>query len=140
MAWKNESRRHALASKGIKTGTKSKPVMKVPVKIPANKPLPKLKKKALFYFKEIRNNPTRYGGRNVTVEVFQHTKDGMESVGEVGWNTASYKGDTSEIFSYLVERGKIPKKYLNASQTKNGGGGYYWWTFKEDYNIHINEL
>jgi len=25
MAWKNESRRHALASKGIKTGTKGKP-------------------------------------------------------------------------------------------------------------------
>ena len=32
MAWKNESRRHALASKGIKTGTKTKPVMKVPLK------------------------------------------------------------------------------------------------------------
>jgi len=32
MAWKNESRRHALASKGVKTGTKGKPVMKVPLK------------------------------------------------------------------------------------------------------------
>jgi len=32
MSWKNESRRHALASKGVKTGVKSKPFMKVPLK------------------------------------------------------------------------------------------------------------
>jgi len=85
-----------------------------------------------FYFKVIRDNPRTYGGRNVTVEVLEQTKDGLKNLGEVKWQTASYKGEESEVLDYLKKIGKISKGMFP--------DGYYGWSDAEKYNVKISRL
>lgn len=85
-----------------------------------------------FYYKVIRDNPARYGGSNVTVEVLEHKPDGMKYLGETRWNTASYKGQESEVLDYLKKEGVVPKGMFP--------DGYYSWREAEEYNMKISRL
>lgn len=90
------------------------------------------KRLKLFYYKVIRNNRATYGGSNVTVEVMEQTSKGMVNLGEVKWNTASFKGAESEVLDFLKKEGKI-KKGMFAKE-------YYSWSDAEKYNVKISEI
>jgi len=98
MAWKNESRRHALASKGIKTGTKGKPVIT-------------RKKKENLYLKlnaknrkDLDDFPIFFAFSNEQFEEglkkLKTTKDDIVSIGASGF----VKKEDSKKFGEMLKR------------------------------------
>lgn len=94
-----------------------------------------------FYYKISKETISRmYGGANVTADVYKHTRNGMKHIGSLEWCTRSYKGEESEVFTFLIDKKELPKKAYNWSESKSSSGGYYNWTFKEDHNVSIERL
>lgn len=89
-------------------------------------------KKRIYYYKTEKKIPRRMGGANVTVSVYRHTNDGLKHLGEVKWNTASYKGEKSEVLDFLKREGQIAQQMFPQ--------GYYSSSDAEKYNMVIRGL
>lgn len=83
--------------------------------------------KKVFLFTQKSYTNSRMCGHKVTAQVYEVIKNIPKHVGEVQWNTASFKGETSAIMNFLAKEGKLPKKFE---------GGYY----KSDMKFSIIEL
>jgi len=67
-------------------------------------------RKKKFVYKKVSARSTGMGGTNVKAEIFKISKNTLTKVGDVGWNTAGYRGDESTVFNELKELGLISKK------------------------------
>ena len=93
------------------------------------------KRKKTFYWKYNKQTVNRtYGGSHAVVSVYKNSSNGLEKLGETDWDTRSYKGDNSEVFTFLHNVGEIPEKMWKAQN------GYYTWSLAEKYGIKIEEL
>jgi len=63
-----------------------------------------------FYFRVDTTSTSVYGGRNQKASIYQHTRSGLKYIGETKWNTASYRGNESEVLNELMKRKLVPKK------------------------------
>lgn len=84
-------------------------------------------------------------GYNIKATIYQHTKEGMEQLDVVYYNTASCRGNNSEVFSFLLENKlfKISKKVLatlTEGQKEEISQGYYGGTGLENKQIRILQL
>ena len=70
-----------------------------------------------FIFSTTRKD-TRKGGFKVTARVFRAKSNQPIFIGETWWNTASCRGDESEVMNFLIEEKEVPKRdygyYYNA--------------------------
>ncbi len=94
-------------------------------------------RKKKFVYKEVSSRSTGFGGSNVKAEIFKISKNTLTKVGDVKWNTASYRGNESEVFNELKLLGLISKKIQKAKK-KVGGENYYSWGDKELYGLYID--
>ncbi len=88
-------------------------------------------KRKKFYYKIIKNTKRTYGGRNQTAEVFGIRYNDLKYIGQISWNTASYKGAESEVYGFLRR-----KKLVLASVYKKESGYY---SFRNS-NVQIKEI
>ena len=95
-------------------------------------------RKKKFVYKKVSSRATGMGGTDVKAEIFKISKNTLSKVGDVGWNTASYRGDESTVFNELKALGLISKKIQKAKK-KTGRENYYSWGDKEMYGLHIDE-
>lgn len=58
----------------------------------------------------------RMGGIKVKARIYRIKRNKPELVTLTTWNTASYKGEDSEVMNALIEAKELPKKYY----------GYYY--------------
>jgi len=77
--------------------------------------------KHFYYSIESVKTPSRnsWTGTKVTVNVYQCKKNIMNYIGQATWNTAGYKGETSEVYDLLLEKKLVSKKQYDLA------GGYY---------------
>ena len=64
-------------------------------------------------------------GYNVRAKIFRIKKNRPILLGTCDWNTASCKGDESEVATFLVNEKHIPKTYVM-------DGVYTHWSDRED--------
>lgn len=88
-----------------------------------------------FYFLKVKQNRRTYGGLNVKSLLFRIHKGKLEKIGSCSWCTASYRGETSEVFQALMALGYIPKKYEKSSVCGWRAGGYFAGDVCEKYEI-----
>lgn len=93
-----------------------------------------------FYFKPIKTSTSIYGGRHFKADIFQHTKKGLKNVGTAKWNTASYRGEESEVLNQLVRDKILPKEVLQISKGTHSGSGYWNWPFKDEIGVDIKQI
>ena len=96
-------------------------------------------RKKKFVYKKVSSRSTGWGGSNVKAEIFKISKNTLSHVGDVKWNTASYRGDESSVYNELKALGLISKKTQKAKK-KAGRENYYSWGDKEQYGLHIDEI
>jgi hypothetical protein len=93
------------------------------------KPFPKFMH---FYYNKIKERATGFGGTNVTVKILVQEDSGLKNLGETKWNTASYKGEESEVLTWLKRNGHVPS-YMFPTD-------YYGWSDAEKYNMKISRV
>jgi len=98
----------------------------------------KIKNKT-FYFKPVKTSTSVYGGRNFKADIFMNTRSGLKQVSTAKWNTASYRGDDSEVLNQLVRDNVLPKETLSLSKSSYSGSGYYGWELKDLTGLKIKE-
>lgn len=92
----------------------------------------KFPKKQIFHYTIIKSRNTGFGGTNVTAKVLKQDKDGLDVIGEVKWNTASFKGEESAVLDFLKDKSAVPKGMFPS--------GYYIWNEAEQYNMKILKI
>jgi len=94
-----------------------------------------------FYYKIDKEKVSRtYGGATVTASVFKLTRQELKKIGELEWNTRSYKGEQSEVFTFLIDKKQLPKSAYNWSKSNQGSGGYYFDRFEKEHGVSIEQL
>ena len=112
------------------TQTKHVRTSKLGKKFTAGKRKPKV-----YYWKYDKKTVNRtYGGTHATVSVYKTTPDGLLKLGETDWNTRSYSGEDSEVFSFLYKKGEIPVEMWKERS------GYYGYDLGEKHGIKIKGL
>lgn len=84
-----------------------------------------------FYYK-ITGERREGSGRRQKVAVMQMKRSGLVPVGETSWNTASTKGEQSEVMQFLKSKKLIPRNAFPR--------GYYSWSEGQERNIHIEAV
>ncbi len=74
-------------------------------------------KSILYSVKSIK--PQRNGGSKVRLSIYELKKNKPEYVGETEFNTASYKGEESEVYTKLKDSKIISQKEFDSND------GYY---------------
>lgn len=93
-----------------------------------------------FYYRITSARRRNLGGTIVKANVIKATKNKLSSIGEVSWNTASYRGPESEVFNFLIKKGELPKKLFKASESPMQSGGYYNWSIGQRYGFSIEQM
>ncbi len=62
-----------------------------------------------FIFSTHEKN-ARYGSLKVTAQVYRIKNNKPVYIGSTQWNTASFKGENSEVMNFLTREKEIPKK------------------------------
>lgn len=66
----------------------------------------------VYKIENTTKNPSIYGGRKQQATVFQIKNGELVLLGKTRvWNTASYRGNDSEVNEYLLENKFIPKMW-----------------------------
>lgn len=89
-----------------------------------------------FYYTIVKDNRTSYG-RKQTANVYTVKNNNIIFCCAASWNTAGYRGESSEIFNALMKAGYIPKKYYNSSLSPWSTGGYYSGEVCKKYGIYM---
>lgn len=101
----------------------------------------RIKYKQRFYFKTIERPRRTYGGMNVTADIYKQTRNkGLVHLGQTKWQTASYRGEESEVLNEIVKIKKLPKAVLDISESPQGSGGYYMWSDFDKLGVKISKL
>ncbi len=82
-----------------------------------------------YYLGVSGKSPKR--GYNRRILVYSIKKNVLDCIGFVDVNTASYKGDESTVFDFLME------KELISDKTYNSHNGYYIYQMKETHGLSI---
>ena len=69
-----------------------------------------------------------------------NTRKGLKKISQAKWNTASYRGEDSEVLNQLVRDKVLPKETLSLSKSSNSSGGYYGWELRDLARLKIKEL
>lgn len=72
-----------------------------------------------YYYKITSRVAKNVGGYNVKADVYGVKLGKIKLIGEVKWNTSSFKGETSVVYEMLKD-----KKLVTATEYK-ANGGYY---------------
>ena len=91
-----------------------------------------------FYYKIESTRRRAMGGTINKVGIFSSNNNKLTRIGETSWNTASYKGNETEVLSVLIEKGLVDKKFFKGSN--NIADGYYTWDAAEKAGIKIEEI
>ena len=75
--------------------------------------------KKKIYFKEVSKKTRAAGGQNVTACIYVVKRGEVVELGRVTWNTASYKGEKSEIYTFLKKN-----KVVSAKEFADNKGYY----------------
>lgn len=75
--------------------------------------------KKKFFYKITSTRKQRTGGRKQSADVYQMKYSNLNYVGEANWNTASYKGEESEVYGMLYRKKLVPVREYKKE------GGYY---------------
>lgn len=73
-----------------------------------------------YYYKIFEKKPRNAGGYNVQATVYVVKAGKIIKIGDIKWNTASYKGETSVVYDLLAD-----KKLVSAKEFKSNNGYYY---------------
>lgn len=73
-----------------------------------------------YYYKITSKKSRTSGGFNVVASVYEVKAGKINEMGEVKWNTSSFKGEKSVVYSFLND-----KKLVSAKEYKDNGGYYY---------------
>ena len=76
-----------------------------------------------------------HGGCLQRAKIYRIKNNKPVYVGETNWNTASYRGATSEVFNKLIQLKQIPQKYYKSSVCDWRSAGYYAGEVTEKYSI-----
>lgn len=76
-----------------------------------------------------------YGGCKEVAKIYRIKNNKPVYIGETKWNTASYRGATSEVFNKLIQLKQIPQKYYKSSVCEWRSAGYYAGEVTEKYDI-----
>jgi len=96
-------------------------------------------RKMMFYYKPKKTSHSVYGGTYYTTDIYKSVKNELKKVGTTKWNTASYRGEESEVYNELKKLGLIPKKIAKTKKEK-GNENYYSWQDKENFGLHIKPI
>lgn len=81
--------------------------------------------KKTYYFKIVSEKKRASGGRIVVADVYEVKSGKINKMGEVKWDTGSFKGETSVVYDFLKDKKIITQKeydenrgYYNRSKSK----------------------
>ena len=73
--------------------------------------------KKTYYYTITSQKSSGYGGTKTTAAVYHAKGSLIKYVGEVKWNTASFKNESSVVYDLLMD-----KKLVTAKEYKDNGG------------------
>ena len=85
-----------------------------------------------FIFTTVIKNSTYCG--TATVTIYRIVKNIPVLLGKISFNTGATKGAQSEVLTWLIKNGHLPKKLMK--ETK----GYFTWNMQETHKISIKEV
>ena len=88
-----------------------------------------------FYYKIEKQTRRYYGGLNVRAAVYTVCKGRIEYIGSCEWCTSSFPGESSAVFQYLMDVGRIPRKWESSSVCEWRGAGYFEGPVCDHYSI-----
>lgn len=89
-----------------------------------------------FYYTIVKDTRTSYG-RKQTANIYTVKRNNIIFCCATTWNTAGYRGESSEVFNALMKAGYIPKKYYKSSESPNSTGGYFMGDVRKKYGIYM---
>ena len=99
-------------------------------------------KKLSFVYSVVKRTVSRtYGGSNYTLRVYQVVKNELVYIGEISGCTRGHKGEVSEAWGLIIEKGLIPARRLNQMLKEDTSIKRYTnFRVMEKFNINLKSI